>query len=845
MNVIKPIFKTFFLSLCVIANVHFAYAQQGGIIPNALNVFLDNNGKPLSSGKVYFYIPSTTTPKTTYSDINLTFPNTNPVILDAAGRPNGSKGLWGTGNYRQQVFDKNNNLIWDQTTSISGSGGGGTATGDGDLVGTIKPWGGMVAPNQYMFAYGAEVSRTTFAALFAAITSTQSVFCTSTSPTLTGLSDTTNFWVGMTVETPCVTSGVTTIISKTSTTVVLAVNANISTNANSTFFPWGNGNGSSTFNLPDFRGLIPVGNNIMGGVASSNISDTYFGTALAESSGGQGGSSNGGSIALAAANLAAHTHASSTLTDPQHTHNLPSGLNTTSGGGAQSGTAAGANYTSSGQTVSSSSTGITISANTGTNSTGISTPFSILPPLKTVNYIIKVTPDQNSATASGVTSLGLMTGDIACGAGLTCTGNTISTTGGGGGSGTVTAVAINAGANITLTGTCNSTTTINCTVSTSATTNTCPIGYFCVSNFANTAAAVTALNSAGGGTLYFNTSATVSAAQAIAANTRITCAGKGVVLGTSSTTADLFDFGGSASSIDNCTLAFTGTPGTKTVGALIHGLNTAADVTVSDVNFGGNCFICVNFENVIAILHNTEYASNTAALPSGSGVVQTTAEVTHLSNMTVNNSSVTNAYTFGISQPQGALDGVNLEIISVKTALQVKPGSGQVSVVRLTNSYLDNCYVSCALLQPAASGTIGLFTASGTEFGINCSAGGCAGASVLLDQAGGGGTIGQINISNSNVFSYGGSVSCIQVNGVVNDLYLMGNAVGPGCFEGLVFSGTGSSRMSINSNSFSGSAASFVLPYVATQAQITLNRMNGGTVNSGGNSSTNFFGNLP
>lgn len=96
------IFKTFFLSLAIIANVHFAYGQTGGIIPNGKNVFLDQNGKPLSSGKVFFYVPSTTTPKTTYSDINLSVPNTNPVVLDAAGRAI----LWGTGNYRQIVQDK-------------------------------------------------------------------------------------------------------------------------------------------------------------------------------------------------------------------------------------------------------------------------------------------------------------------------------------------------------------------------------------------------------------------------------------------------------------------------------------------------------------------------------------------------------------------------------------------------------------------------------------------------------------------------------------------------------------------------------------------------------------------
>ena len=48
--------------------------------------YFDDAGDPLSSGKIYFYESGTTTPKTTYSDINFTIPNTNPVILTAAGR---------------------------------------------------------------------------------------------------------------------------------------------------------------------------------------------------------------------------------------------------------------------------------------------------------------------------------------------------------------------------------------------------------------------------------------------------------------------------------------------------------------------------------------------------------------------------------------------------------------------------------------------------------------------------------------------------------------------------------------------------------------------------------------
>src|ERR1700761_4817646 len=303
---IKAIFKTFILSLTIIAQVHFAYAQttQGGIIPNGEATFLDKNGKPLTSGKVYFYTPSTTSPKTTYQDINQTIPNTNPVTLDAAGRAL----LWGVGAYRQQVVDRNNNLIWDVTTSTGGSSSSGpTATGDGDAVGTIKPWAGPIAPNQYMFTYGQELNRTTYQPLFQAITSIQSIFCTSGSPTLTGLSDTNSFWVGMKVELACVSGGVTTVVSKTSFTVTLAANANATEQTTATFFMWGNGNGSTTFNLPDYRGLIPVGNQIMGGVAGTNINDTYFGSATVESAGAKGGSTNGGSFTITNTNLPPYT----------------------------------------------------------------------------------------------------------------------------------------------------------------------------------------------------------------------------------------------------------------------------------------------------------------------------------------------------------------------------------------------------------------------------------------------------------------------------------------------------------------------------------------------------------
>ena len=83
---------------------------MSGILPNGKQQFIDSNGNPLASGKVYYYIPSTTTFKNTYQDPALTILNTNPIQLDA----NGQCIAYGSGSYRQQVYDVNNNLIWDQ-----------------------------------------------------------------------------------------------------------------------------------------------------------------------------------------------------------------------------------------------------------------------------------------------------------------------------------------------------------------------------------------------------------------------------------------------------------------------------------------------------------------------------------------------------------------------------------------------------------------------------------------------------------------------------------------------------------------------------------------------------------
>lgn len=86
---------------------------MASLLPNGEQQFCDANGAPYAGGLVYFYVPSTLTYKDTYQDAAQTILNTNPVMLDAAGRAV----IYGNGDYRQRLMDSLGNLIWDQETS--------------------------------------------------------------------------------------------------------------------------------------------------------------------------------------------------------------------------------------------------------------------------------------------------------------------------------------------------------------------------------------------------------------------------------------------------------------------------------------------------------------------------------------------------------------------------------------------------------------------------------------------------------------------------------------------------------------------------------------------------------
>ncbi len=123
---------------------------------------IDVSGVPLVGGKLWSYATGTNTPLATYSDDALTVPNTNPIIADEAGYLGDIFLL--PASYKFVLLDADDAQIW----TADPCGFATTVTG-AIQVGTQVVWGGSSLPAGYLWCDGAAVSRTTYALLFAEI----------------------------------------------------------------------------------------------------------------------------------------------------------------------------------------------------------------------------------------------------------------------------------------------------------------------------------------------------------------------------------------------------------------------------------------------------------------------------------------------------------------------------------------------------------------------------------------------------------------------------------------------------------------------------------------------------
>lgn len=385
-----------------------AVSQTAFQVLNGKQQYFDKSGKLVSGGRVDYYIPGTTTRKTVWQDPNKVTSQTNGVVLDMSGYPQPTGQTFGDGAYRQVLKDKDGITIWDVTTYPAGSGGGGGGGGDAGVgvpAGAVMAWAGMVAPTNWQFAYGQEVSRVTYPDLFNTITMATSVSCTSGSTTISGIADTSQIKIGSRLEASCLATTYN-VVSRTSNSVTLDGPASTTTTVTGRFFAWGNGDGATTFNVPDYRGMSIVGRDNMGGVIAANITSTYFGT-NPDALGAIGGNQ---STTLLQTNL---PNVSPVFTGTPGAVSVNSTQNDFGRDPAsQAFTPGGTPFLNLLSTATVTSTGTFTPVGT-ISPLGSSTPFSNISPSVTTNIIIKMLNDTGGGGGSGITLTTIGTSGVA------------------------------------------------------------------------------------------------------------------------------------------------------------------------------------------------------------------------------------------------------------------------------------------------------------------------------------------------------------------------------------------------------------------------------------------------
>ena len=202
-------------------------------------------------------------------------------------------------------------------------------------VGAILDYVGFVAPNNFLLCDGSAISRNTYYKLLSVLTTSHTV--TLNSSTSYTDANAAVLYIGMSIEGPYIPAS-TTISNISGTTITISNAATFTGSSTVTYFASGNGDGSTTFNIPNLLGYV------VAGAGGSLFGSGYNGI-------GYQNLTSTSTVALSVSNL------------PPHSHGVPLGI--------------------SGSSVSGPGTFNPINTGpTSTNSTpgAASTPFSVVQP---------------------------------------------------------------------------------------------------------------------------------------------------------------------------------------------------------------------------------------------------------------------------------------------------------------------------------------------------------------------------------------------------------------------------------------------------------------------------------